>query len=506
MKFKLKEKNLEYEFLPAALEITEKPPSPLGRVVVWFISGIIIIAILWASIGKVDEVAVARGKVVPDGRIKVVQPLEEGIVTAIHINEGERVKEGQLLIELDSTMQKANINSLQNSINIIKTEKELLKKILNGEDIEKLASQTELSDDMIYNLLLLNESKNDEYNIKYEALKLEVAQSKSDLEIVEANSIKLERIILMLEDKEKKLKLLLESGGAEESNLQKLQKNIEILKEEEQKYKILYDAGAISKSDWESKYNELVFAEQDYKTQEAKVRQEKNNLEINWKSTYDELVLTKKELETQRLRIEQSKNKYQESLKNLESFEKENSTNIYNLIVEKDKKIIELDAEMTKAKKNMELQSLVSPVNGIVNGLGANTIGGVVSPAQPIMTIVPDGTPLIIEASLLNKDVGFVNVGQKVTIKLDTFPFQKYGTITGEVISISPDAIEDERMGSVYKMKVLLDKTIININNKEVNISPGMMVTVEIKTGKRRIIEFFLEPIIKYADESLKLR
>ena len=122
------------------------------------------------------------------------------------------------------------------------------------------------------------------------------------------------------------------------------------------------------------------------------------------------------------------------------------------------------------------------------------------------MSIVPSNTPLIVEASLLNKDVGFVEIGQEVSVKFDTFPFQKYGTLKGKVMNISPDAVEDEKMGTVYKLKISLEKQQMIVNGQNVNIVPGMTVSAEIKTGERRIIEFFLEPVIKYVDEGLKLR
>jgi hemolysin D len=122
------------------------------------------------------------------------------------------------------------------------------------------------------------------------------------------------------------------------------------------------------------------------------------------------------------------------------------------------------------------------------------------------MTIVPDGTTLIVEAMGLNKDIGFIKAGQAVALKFDTFSFQKYGTVKGKVVSISPDAIEDERLGLVYKINIQLGDKVLSLQGKSMNICPGMTVTAEIKTGTRRIIEFFFEPIIKYTDESLKLR
>jgi hemolysin D len=152
------------------------------------------------------------------------------------------------------------------------------------------------------------------------------------------------------------------------------------------------------------------------------------------------------------------------------------------------------------------LERLYSPVNGTVHGLATHTIGGVVTSAQPIITIVPDGTPLIVEAMALNQDIGFIQVGQKAELKLDTFPFQKYGTIEAELSYVSPDAQEDQKIGLVYKIKLKPKRFTIRVRDKDVSLSPGMAVTAEIKTGERRVIEFFISPFIKYVDESLTLR
>ncbi|MEN6328440.1 MAG: HlyD family type I secretion periplasmic adaptor subunit [Syntrophomonas sp.] len=438
-----KEDNLQYEFLPPALEITETPPSPLGRALVWIIFAIFFAAIVWACIGRVDVVAVARGKIIPDGRLKVVQPLEEGIITAIHVDEGQRVKKGQLLIELDSTLQSVDVESLEESIMTAEIERDLLKKVLDGEDIAELTAKQGLSEEIKRDLLAFTRSKDSEYRVKQQSLKLAISQKQAELKI-------------------------------EQSKTQKLEYNLSMLKEKEQLIKTLYEAGAVEKQ----KYRDVC----------------------------DEIVLAQDELQIQNNTVLQSAVMVEEAKADLENFIRERNTSLLNAIVDNDKKITELEAELTKSQKSVQFQSLCSPVDGFVHGLVSNTIGGVVTPAEAIMTIVPDGTPLVAEAMLSNKDIGFVTVGQKVALKLDTFPFQKYGTISGKVLSISPDAFEDEKLGSVYKMKISLNKTSMNIAGKKVGISPGMTVTAEIKTGKRRIIEFFLEPIIKYTDESLKIR
>ncbi|HEX9062757.1 MAG TPA: HlyD family type I secretion periplasmic adaptor subunit [Clostridia bacterium] len=503
---KKRDNQLQYEFLPAALEISETPPSPIGRTVVWLIVAILATAILWACLGKVDEVAVARGKVVPDGRLKVVQPLEEGAITAIHVTEGQRVKKGQLLIELDSTMKNADVENLEKSISTEILERDLLKKALEGGNIKELVANSNLPDEIKDNLLKLIQSKGSGDQEKKQSLESVIEQSEADLRIGQSELQKLENSVTMESEKEQKLRALMESGGVEAATLEKLEKTIEILKEDEAKYKKLYEGGTVSKNEWLDKYNQLTLDQKEYIAQKARAAQEKSTLELNWKNANDELEMTKKELQSQQIKVEQAKSRLEEAKANRGSSLKDIDVSTLNLIVDEDKKISELQGELTKAKKSVQFQSLVAPVDGTVHGLASNTIGGVVTPAQAILTIVPDGTPLIIEASLLNKDVGFVNDGQEAAVKIDTFPFQKYGAIKGKVQSISPDAFEDEKQGSVYKMKVTLEKETVNVNGKQVHISPGMTVSTEIKTGERRIIEFFLEPIIKYADESLKLR
>jgi len=169
--------------------------------------------------------------------------------------------------------------------------------------------------------------------------------------------------------------------------------------------------------------------------------------------------------------------------------------------------------------------TLTAPVDGTVQQLAIYTVGGVVTPAQQLMLIVPKGNTLEVEAFVQNKDIGFVNDHQKAEIKIETFPFTKYGTIHGTVLHVSNDAIQmesrqaqtndnkinsadnrDKPSGLVYTARVQLNKSTMQVEGKTINLTPGMAVTVEIKTGKRRLIEYFLSPLLQYKDESLRER
>ena len=162
-----------------------------------------------------------------------------------------------------------------------------------------------------------------------------------------------------------------------------------------------------------------------------------------------------------------------------------------------------LREELLKAEQRSSNYLLKAPIDGTVQELAVTTIGGVVTPAQEVMKIVPEGGAVEVEAQFLNKDIGFIHSGQKAEIKVDTFNFTKYGVIDAELSDLSNDAIQDEKLGLVYKARLTPVKSVLEINGKPIQLSPGMTVTAEVKTGQRRVIEFFLSPLLRYKQESL---
>lgn len=165
-------------------------------------------------------------------------------------------------------------------------------------------------------------------------------------------------------------------------------------------------------------------------------------------------------------------------------------------------------AEIRNKRVQIEKQKqiLKSPIDGYVNTIFVHTIGGVVSPAEKIMTIVPKDASMQVKAQVMNQDVGFIEPGMPVSIKVDTYNFQKYGILNGEVVVVSPNSIKDERLGDIYEVYIEPKNTTLMVEGKEQTIKYGMTTTNEIKIGKRRIIEFFIYPLIKYMDESIKVR
>lgn len=166
-----------------------------------------------------------------------------------------------------------------------------------------------------------------------------------------------------------------------------------------------------------------------------------------------------------------------------------------------------LKAEVEQMAFRHERQQILAPVDGYVNELFINTIGGVATAAQQLISVVPVHTKLLAKAQvLLNKDIGFITAGQECVLKMETFDFQKYGKISGKVKHISADSIDNEKLGRVYEIYVEPDNTTLMVDGKPANITSGMNLTAEVKVGKRRIIEFFIYPMIKYLDEGLSVR
>ena len=165
-----------------------------------------------------------------------------------------------------------------------------------------------------------------------------------------------------------------------------------------------------------------------------------------------------------------------------------------------------LQSEINAINFKNQKQAIVSPVDGYVAKLMINTVGGVVTPAEKLISIVPKDSPLIVKANVLNQDIGFIKDEMKSKIKIDTFNFQKYGFFEGKVINVGSYSIEDEKLGAIYEVKIEPDGKKLMVEGKERYLEVSMSVTAEIKVDKRRVIEFFIYPIIKYLDEGLSVR
>jgi hemolysin D len=180
-----------------------------------------------------------------------------------------------------------------------------------------------------------------------------------------------------------------------------------------------------------------------------------------------------------------------------------NKQNIATL-AEAQKQVTSLRQDLIKTKERVRLQKLRAPTDGYVQQLQISTVGGVVQPAQQLMFIVPQDEVLEVEAMVLNKDRGSIKVNQEAEVKLEAFNFTKHGTIGAVIRNISSDAVQDEKLGAVFPVRVSLLQNYIMVNDEKIRLTPGLNVTLEAKDSKRRVIEFILTPILKGFKEAAR--
>jgi len=449
--FKRTNNNHEYEFLPAVLEVQDSPPSPIGRAVIWSVMLLVVIAVAWACLGQVDIVATAQGKIITAGNIKTIQPLEIGVVKKIHVREGQKVNKGEPLIALDSTDSSADKSQLENELRQARLEiqrhKVLVKLDFTDREIAYDTSQIAAIDGI----------SEDGMETHRQLLQSEVNGFKS----------KLSSFYNQIKSKEAEL-------AATQNMVVKLEKTLPIVSQRSASLRKLSDKGLSPEQAYLQAEEERISQEQDLAAQMHRL----DEIGANIKAIKDQI----------------------------STFTAEIKKSSYAKITELNQKTASIEKELQKTSNRQKLQLLTSPVDGVVNQLEINTIGGIVTPAQPIMTIVPGNKQLEVEAWVANKDIGFVDKGQAAEVKVEAFPFTKYGVIDAEVVNLSFDAIPDEERGLIYKTKVSLQTSVIGVGDKLIDLVPGMNVTVEVKTGKRYLIEYILSPLMQYQDESIKER
>jgi hemolysin D len=456
----------ELAFLPAALEIVETPPSPVGHALAFVVIAVFCVALGWAVFGTVDIVAVAPGKIIPSGRTKVIQPFETGVVREINVRDGQSVKVGDALLELDPTMAEAELGHLKADLMAARLEATRLRAAIAGNSDPTLdfkppeAASPEAVE--MHRRFLTSQAA--EQQAKIQEIKLQESQKEAERETIQAT-------------------------------INKLGETIPVLQQKVDVRKYLTDKELGSKLLYLTDLQELVGLQQDLLVQ---------------KSRYREVGEAIAALVETRMRTEAE---YQRTL--------------LDELVKAEQKAAGLAQDVIKAGQRTKLQYLTAPVDGVVQQLAIHTIGGVVTPAQALAVIVPQDSHLEIEAIVPNRDIGFVEAGQEAAIKIDTFSFTRYGLLHGKVLNVSQDAITrdkpqdkttDRSQGAesgssepkgqelVYVVHVSLDRTQMQVENKLVNLSPGMAVTVEIKTGSRRIISYLLSPLLRYKQESLRER
>jgi hemolysin D len=454
-------------FLPAALEIVETPPSPTGRAIGATLVVLFCLALIWATVGHVDIVASASGKIVPSGRVKLIQPFETGVVRDIHIRDGESVKAGDVLIELDPTMTGAETEHIKNDLVAAQLDIARLRAALSDSD----NPESEFHPPAGASPALVNMEREflakqlEEHRAKIASLARQGAQKRAERETTAAT-------------------------------IEKLEASAPLISERVDIRKYLADKQLGSR--------------------------------LTLLETQQQLTENEKDLVVQKSRLQEADAALAAIVETKAQTDAEYKRTLFGELAEAERKAGGFADDLAKAERRTKLQLLTAPVDGIVQQLAVHTIGGVVTPAQQLAVVVPADTTLEVEAMIPNKDIGFVHPGQEAQIKIDTFNFTRYGLLHGIVVSVSGDAIvrdnpQDRNGGDkskgtdvdssepkgqefVYSARISLDRTHIVVDDRVANLAPGMAVTVEIKTGSRAVITYLLSPLLRYKHDSMRER
>ena len=445
----------EAAFLPAALSLQDTPVHPAPRRLAWGLMSLLLVALVWSYVGQVDVVSVAPGRIIVSDRTKIIQPLETSVVKAVLVKDGDRVQAGQVLVELDATMATADKVNVQEQLDSVVSEEQrtatLLRALGSGALLPgRMDAVSVYGDTATLRPGRMAETARAQLRSEWQDILAKLSKFDAELSRRQAELATVHEIIA------------------------KLETTIPLAQARETDYKKLVEQGYVSGHATQDKTRERIELERDLSTQRARASEAQFVLQ-----------------ETQ-----QAKAAYRAETVRLLGDRNALATT----------KRHQLDTDQDKANRRERLTRLTAPVAGIIQQLAIHTTGGVVTQAQPLMIVVPDSAQVSAEVSIANLDIGFVNAGQTAEVKLETFPYTRYGTVMAIVNVVTADAVTDEKKGSYYPATLTLSQKDMLIDGKRIRLSPGMNITAEIKTGQRRVIEYLLSPVQRAGSESLRER
>jgi hemolysin D len=435
----------ESDFLPAALEITEKPVSPTARATGWVLMIGLAFTIPWMIFSKVDIVASAQGKLAPSGSVKLVQPAEPGVVRSILVEDGQRVVAGQPLVELDPTETTASVEQARKAWETAALDVARLRAVVSALDGRGLVFATPTG--------IAPELANTQYQLaRAQLTEIQASSSGYSAEIRAAEAARAQA-----------------AGEA-----RKLDETLPLMNQQLQANEALAEKGYVSK---------LRVIEM--RRQQLAVARDRDIAVSSSSRAGAQLASAGSGAAVSRA---QARARILTDLLRAESEEKLRRE------------------ELVKGEQRVQFRQLTAPVSGTVAQLAVHTIGGVVEAAKPVMIVVPDGDTLVADVLIPNRDVGYLRKGQTVAIKLDAFPFTRHGTVPGKIETIASDAVEDDKIGPAYRVRVKLMRSYVTRDGEKINLTPGLSATADIQTGKRSIMSYLISPIDKATNEAARER
>lgn len=434
------EDSLSYELGKAVQEL----PPFYTRLLAGGISALIFGTIAWAALSKVDEVAPANGQIVASTEVRPFRASSNGTIEKINVKEGELVKKGAVLLEMDSTLSQTDVDRLEKSAELIR------------QDIARLEAESRgarSAEAPLQNQLL--EARLREFDTKQATANAEAQRQSSTKQEAEARLARLVENLVYAKDS---------------------LKNAQI---REQALSTLKGSGAVPQLDYIRAQDEVINAR-------------------------DKVVSIEKEIDAQREKVTQAQEAFQGAKSTAEGLSSERQSEILTQLTKRKEELADVTGKLASAKKQRDRETVEAPFDGTVYNLKATK--GPIQSGEEMLSMLPKGEEIVLEAKVLNRDIGFVREGMRAKVKLATFPYQEFGIVDGEVIKVSPNAIVEKDVGLVFPVRIHLKKQAIDVRGKEVDLTPGMAATAEIVTRQKSILTFLIEPVTRRFSEAFSVR
>lgn len=432
---------LSYELGKAVREL----PPLYTRLLAGTVTALVLGVIGWAYFSKVDEVATAQGELIPSAQVRPVRALEGGIISEIRVQEGDRVKQGDVLLVQDPALNQAEVDRLQNLSASIR--QDLTR--LEAEKMGQTRAGNALQDQLLSARLREFDTRQAAATAEAQRQRSAIAEAKVQLTKLQGNFANAQTALKNAQEREASLRELVD--------------------------------GAIPRFDYLEAKDRLTEAE-------------------------DRVASLQQEIAAQQQTILQAEQAYQAAQKTADRLSSERQTEILSQTQQRQEELTNIEGQLSQARLRTAGQTITAPVAGKIYDVQTTLGERAVSPGQELMSILPDDETLMLEVKVLNRDIGFISEGMRAKVKLATFPFQEFGTINGEVVQVSPNATLDRDLGPVFETKVKLDRKDINVNGQTVELTPGMAATAEIVTRQRSVLTFLLEPITRRFSEAFSTR
>ncbi|ARV61745.1 hemolysin D [Nostocales cyanobacterium HT-58-2] len=481
-RFAKPDEHLSYELGKAVQEL----PPLYTRLLAGTVSAVVLGTIAWSHFSLIDEVAIASGELIASTQVRPVTSIGNGTIVAVNVKEGDRIVKGQILVQRDPDLQQVDVARLAKSARLIQED---LRR-LDAERTGSKAAGTQLQDE------LLN-SRLQDYQARQTAAEAEANRQKALLDQAKVRLTRLQENLVNARTSLTNAKTNLVNAQNIGS---KVESGLAIAQKREESLKTLVTPGAIPRLDYLEAQERL----NRVNTEITRAKDEVTNSQNKVTDAQDKVTSIEKDIAAQSQEIRQAEEAYEAARTQVQRLESERQSEIITQINKRKEELTTVQGQLEQARKQQDMETIKAPVAGTIYRIKATK--GPVQAGEELLSILPEGEELLLEVKVLNRDIGFIHEGMKTKVKMATFPFQEFGTIDGEVVQVSPNAIVDKEMGLVFPTRIKLKKHSIMVRGQEVAFTPGMAANGEIVTRKKSVLTFLIEPITRRFSEAFSVR